>query len=190
MMGCPFKSLVSFSRSWLGNTGLAIVAEHYSRTGHLPRMTICGELPAWWSALILQWAGKLSILGQLRSVSKLLAFQGCSADSEDDKTMLIDGESDVSRRRPAHSHNGQYLRLHAHLGKKALHYPEIRGPQMGVRSVVVEYGVFGAPRFSVQRSQNPLKIGISTVFGDVWIFGDLWTENRGAPKRHIQPRRI
>ena len=33
-------------------------------------------------------------------------------------------------------------------------------PQMGVRSVVVEFGVFGAPRFSVQRSQNPLKIGI------------------------------
>ena len=30
----------------------------------------------------------------------------------------------------------------------------------GVRSVVVEFGVFGAPRFSVQRSQNPLKIGV------------------------------
>ena len=34
------------------------------------------------------------------------------------------------------------------------------GRKSGVRSVVVEFGVFGAPRFSVQRSQNPLKIGI------------------------------
>ena len=34
------------------------------------------------------------------------------------------------------------------------------GRKWGVRSVVVEFGVFGAPRFSVQRSQNPLKIGI------------------------------
>ena len=31
---------------------------------------------------------------------------------------------------------------------------------MGVRSVVVEFGVFGAHRFSIQVSQNPLKIGI------------------------------
>ena len=36
----------------------------------------------------------------------------------------------------------------------------IRGRKWGVRYVVVEFGVFGAPRFSVQRSQNPLKIGI------------------------------
>ena len=34
------------------------------------------------------------------------------------------------------------------------------GRKWGVRSVVVEFGVFGAPWFSVQRSQNPLKIGI------------------------------
>ena len=34
------------------------------------------------------------------------------------------------------------------------------GRKWGVRSVVVGFGVFGAPRFSVQRSQNPLKIGI------------------------------
>ena len=34
------------------------------------------------------------------------------------------------------------------------------GRKWGVRSVVVEFGVFGAPRFSIQRSQNPLKIGI------------------------------
>ena len=46
------------------------------------------------------------------------------------------------------------------------------GRKWGVRSVVVEFGVFGAPRFSVQKSQSPLEIGI-------W---DLWTENRGAPK--------
>ena len=39
--------------------------------------------------------------------------------------------------------------------------PSFRGPRKwGVRSVVVEFGVFGAPRFSVQRSQNPLEIGI------------------------------
>ena len=46
------------------------------------------------------------------------------------------------------------------------------GRKWGVRSVVVEFGVFGAPRFSVQRSQDPLKK----------VFGDLWTENWGAPK--------
>ena len=34
------------------------------------------------------------------------------------------------------------------------------GHKWGLRSVVVEFGVFGAPRFSVQRPQNPLKIGI------------------------------
>ena len=34
------------------------------------------------------------------------------------------------------------------------------GRKWGVRSIVVEFGVFGAPRFSVQRSPNPLKIGI------------------------------
>ena len=34
------------------------------------------------------------------------------------------------------------------------------GRRWGVRSVVVEFGVFGAPRFSVQRPPNPLKIGI------------------------------
>ena len=54
------------------------------------------------------------------------------------------------------------------------------GREWGVGSVVVEFGVFGAPRFSVQRSQNTRFKG----------FGDLWTENRGAPKTQIQPRRI
>ena len=44
--------------------------------------------------------------------------------------------------------------------------------EWGVGSVVVEFGVFGAPRFSVQRSQN-------ACFKGIW---DLWTENRGAPK--------
>ena len=34
------------------------------------------------------------------------------------------------------------------------------GRKWGVRSVVVEFGVFGAPRFSVQKSPNLLKIGI------------------------------
>ena len=33
-------------------------------------------------------------------------------------------------------------------------------PKWGVRFIVVEFGIFGAPRFSVQRSPNPLKIGI------------------------------
>ena len=37
---------------------------------------------------------------------------------------------------------------------------------------MVEFGVFGAPRFSVQRPQN-------TYFKGFW---DLRTENRGAPK--------
>ena len=46
------------------------------------------------------------------------------------------------------------------------------GRESGVGSVVVEFGVFGAPRISVQRSQN-------TCFKGFW---DLWTENRGAPK--------
>ena len=35
-----------------------------------------------------------------------------------------------------------------------------RAAKWGVRSVVVEFGVFGAPRFSVQRSPTLLKIGI------------------------------
>ena len=48
----------------------------------------------------------------------------------------------------------------------------LHGRKWGVRSVVVEFGIFGAPRFSVQRSQNFLKL----------VFGNLWTENRGAPK--------
>ena len=34
------------------------------------------------------------------------------------------------------------------------------GREWGVRSVVVEFGAFGAPPFSVQRFPNPLKIGI------------------------------
>ena len=37
---------------------------------------------------------------------------------------------------------------------------------------MVGFGVSGAPRFSVQRSQNP-------IFKGFW---DHWTENRGAPK--------
>ena len=48
---------------------------------------------------------------------------------------------------------------------------------MGVGSVVVGVAVLGAPRFSAQRPPNPLK----------YMFWDLWTENRGAPKREIQP---
>ena len=48
----------------------------------------------------------------------------------------------------------------------------IRGPGIGGWIVVVGFGVFGAPRFSVQRPQSPLK----------QAFWDLWTENRGAPK--------
>ena len=46
------------------------------------------------------------------------------------------------------------------------------GRKWGVRSVVVGFGVFGVPRFSVQRPQIP-------IFKEFW---DLWTENRGAPK--------
>ena len=57
-------------------------------------------------------------------------------------------------------------RLYSHPGE----YSE--GREWGVGSVVVEFGVFGAPRFSVQRPQN-------TYFKGFW---DLWTENRGAPK--------
>ena len=34
---------------------------------------------------------------------------------------------------------------------------QAEGREWGVGSAVVEFGVFGAPRFSVQRSQNPLK---------------------------------
>ena len=48
----------------------------------------------------------------------------------------------------------------------------LRGPRMGVGSVVVGFGVFGVPRFSVQRSQN-------AYFKGFW---DLCTKNRGAPK--------
>ena len=53
------------------------------------------------------------------------------------------------------------------------------GRAWGVGSVVEGFGVFGAPRFSVQRSQN-------AYFKGFW---DLWTENRGAPKTPttIQP---
>ena len=49
---------------------------------------------------------------------------------------------------------------------------ESEGREWGVGSVVVGFLVFGVPRFSLQRSQNPLK----------QEFCDLWTENRGAPK--------
>ena len=44
----------------------------------------------------------------------------------------------------------------------------------------VEFGVFGAPRFSVQRSQN-------TSFKGFW---DLWAQIRAPQKRQIQPRQI
>ena len=46
------------------------------------------------------------------------------------------------------------------------------GRKWGVRSVVVGFGVFGVPRFSVQRSPTP-------IFKE---FSGFWTENRGAPK--------
>ena len=46
------------------------------------------------------------------------------------------------------------------------------GREWGVGSDVVDFRVFGAPRFSVQRSQN-------TYFKGFW---GLWTEDRGAPK--------
>ena len=52
--------------------------------------------------------------------------------------------------------------------------------EWGVGSVVVEFGVVGAPRLSVQRSQNPLKQEFVTSGLKI-----------GAPqKRQIQPRRI
>ena len=38
--------------------------------------------------------------------------------------------------------------------------PKSEGREWGVASVVVGFGVFGAPQFSVQRSQNPSKISI------------------------------
>ena len=47
-----------------------------------------------------------------------------------------------------------------------------RGQNCFHQRVVVEFGVFGAPQFSVQRSQN-------ACFKGFW---DLWTENRGASK--------
>ena len=46
------------------------------------------------------------------------------------------------------------------------------GRECVVGSVLVDFRVFGAPRFSVQRPQNTYSKG----------FGGLWTENRGAPK--------
>ena len=42
----------------------------------------------------------------------------------------------------------------------------------GVRSVVVEFGIFGAPDFQSKGPQIP-------IFKGFW---GLWTENRGAPK--------
>ena len=55
------------------------------------------------------------------------------------------------------------------------------GQEWGVGSVVVEFRVFGAPRFSVQRSPNCILEGC----------GACKTENRGAPKNtKNQPRRI
>ena len=53
--------------------------------------------------------------------------------------------------------------------------------EWGVGSVVVGFHVLGAPRLSVQRSRKPLK----------YVFWELWTGNRGAPKKlEIQARRI
>ena len=46
------------------------------------------------------------------------------------------------------------------------------GREWEVGAVVVDFRVFGAPRFSVQTSQN-------TYFKGFW---GLWKENRGAPK--------
>ena len=46
------------------------------------------------------------------------------------------------------------------------------GREWGIGSLVVGFHFFGAPRFSVQRPQITYFKG----------FGDLWTENRGAPK--------
>ena len=51
------------------------------------------------------------------------------------------------------------------------------GREWGVGSVVVEFAVFGAPWFSVQRSQN-------TYFKGFW---DLWTENGGTPPKKPNP---
>ena len=51
-------------------------------------------------------------------------------------------------------------------------FPLSEGREWGVGSVVVDFGVFGAPRFSVERSQN-------MCFKGFW---NLWKENRGAPK--------
>ena len=42
----------------------------------------------------------------------------------------------------------------------ALNSVHSEGRKWGVRSVVVDFRVLGAPRFSVQTPQNPLKIGI------------------------------
>ena len=65
--------------------------------------------------------------------------------------------------------------------KVYVYVPFSEGRKWGVRSVMVEFGVFGAPRFSVQRSKNPLKIGI-------WGPLDL---KIGAPqKRQMLPRQI
>ena len=58
-------------------------------------------------------------------------------------------------------------------GRFATRFARItEGRECGVGSVVVDFRVFGAPRFSVQRPRDPLQ-------SVVW---DLWTENRGAPK--------
>ena len=46
------------------------------------------------------------------------------------------------------------------------------GREWGVGSVVLDFCVFGAPRFSVHRSPNSYLKG----------FWGLWAENRGAPK--------
>ena len=59
-----------------------------------------------------------------------------------------------------HFHSGDHFSL------------ESEGREWVVGSVVVDFRVFGAPRFSVQTSQNTSFKG----------FGGLWTENWGAPK--------
>ena len=51
--------------------------------------------------------------------------------------------------------------------------PDSEGREWGVGSVVVDFRVFGAPRFAVQKPPN-------TCFKGFWGF---WTENRGAPKK-------
>ena len=59
------------------------------------------------------------------------------------------------------------------------------GRKWGVRSVVVEFGVFGAPQFSVQKSQNPFKNRsksdprLKTGFGPIWCLA-----NNSARKLH------